>query len=211
MTRDEAVAMMKVQLGFRSDLDSTIITNLKLAQTLLEKEPTKPWFCISEESTLTTTADDQRVGFPTGFIEEVDRSKLYYVPADTTEEHVFLTKDDYDVLAAQYVGADAGAPEAYALLGNYFRIFPTPDDAYTLKITFVESQTVLTTNIENNWLLHAPLLLMGSAGVLTATALRDTHAMNTFSGWENKGRMLLYSENETRDHANRTYQIGGPH
>ena len=217
MTRDEAIALIQQQLGFRTDLESTIILNLKAAQLLLEKEPTKPWFLLSEDSYVRTTAAEQRLQLPSDFLQEAEEAVLRYVPdedddadVDTSNE-VELVKEDYDVLRVNYKSNVEGPPEAYALVGEYFRLFPTPDDDYLIRMIYYKQDTVLDTNVENAWLKHAPYVLMGKAGWQIASALRDSFAQTTFSKWEAQGRVILFSQNEARAHVNRSYQVGGSH
>ena len=216
MTRDEAVALMQQQLGFRTDLASTIVTNMKFAQTNLESAPTKPWFLISEDSYADTVSGEQRIAIPTDFLEEIDEATLRYIPDDLTDGEIDLIKGDYDQLRKDYqdttTGTTAvGEPEAYALLDGYFRIFPTPDDVYRLKMIYYKQDTVLSSDIENNWLKWAPKLLMGETGAMIASSLRDAAALGTFQRWTSEGRVLLFGQNEARKHANMNYQMGGPH
>jgi hypothetical protein len=216
MTRDEAVAIIQEQLGFRSDLSTNIITNLKLAQTTLEAGPTKPWFLIEEDSYIRTTADEPRLPIPSDFLSETDQALLRYVPDDLTDGEVRLIKDDYDVLEKNYLDSltgtiETGTPEAYALLGDYFRIFPTPDDDYLIRQIYYAQDTVLDTNVENGWLKYFPYLLIGKAGGQIAAALRDSTAASTFRGWETEGRLIMVSQTYDREFANRDMQIGGSH
>ncbi len=216
MTRDEAVAIIQEQLGFRSDLSTNIITNLKLAQTTLETGPTKPWFLIEEDSYIRTTAEEQRIPIPSDFLSETDQAVLRYIPDDLTDGEIPLTKDDYDVLMANYLDGltgtiETGTPEAYCLMGDYFRIFPTPDDDYLIRQIYYAQDTVLSTNVTNGWLTHFPYLLIGKAGGQLAAALRDSAAVGTFQRWEAEGRLLLVSQTYDREFANRDMQIGGSH
>lgn len=216
MTRDEAVAIIQQQLGFRSDLSSQIITNLKLAQTSLEKGPTKPWFLVAEDSYIRTTSGEQRLPIPSDFLQETDQAVLRYVPDDLTDGEVDLKKDDYDTLRKNYLDSTTGTtqtgpPEAYALLGEYFRLFPTPDDDYLIRQIYFAEDDVLSTNIENGWLKHFPYLLIGKAGGQIASALRDSGALATFNRWENEGRVLLVSQTYDREFTNRDMQMGGAH
>lgn len=210
MTRDEVSALIKIQLGFRTDQTDNIITALKLVQTNLESEATKPWFLLSELTTVTTTASEERVSLPTDFLLEHEENGLTYSPDDTTADKVQLVKDDMDILKAYYKRRE-GEPEAYCMDGNYFRIFPLPDAVYTLEMFYYKQDEVLSTNIENQWLKYAPYLLAGEAGLIIATALRDANAATTFDRWRKEGRSILYRENESRKHANKSYQIGGAH
>lgn len=216
MTRDEGVQYIKDQMGFRTTLDSTIVRNMQLAQITLEKDY-KPWFLVSEDSYVNTEASEQRVPVPDDFLAETEQAVLRYVPADEDEPEVELTKDDYDVLRSNFRDEDTGLyvegpPEAYALMGEYFRIFPTPDDSYALRMVYYKKDDTLDTNIENKWLKEVPLLLLGMAGMLTARGpVRDQVATGVFGDWIAQGRALLLRHSEEREHAQRTYQMGGPH
>lgn len=211
MVRDDAIVLMQEVLGFRTGLNSTIIRHLKLAQQTLEEGPTLPWFLLSEDSYTTTVADEERILVPSDMLAEEDDVVLKYVPADTTEEEVDLIKDEYDVLRKNFRGAEAGPPEYYALVGKYFRIFPTPDDTYTLRMIYYKKADLLDSNIENVWLANAPKVLMGSAGQTVAAAIRDVVAAAEFSRWEKEGRILMSQKKTDREMANRELQVGGPH
>lgn len=210
MTRSEAVAIIQQQLSFRSDQADNIVTYLKLAQQTLEKGRTIPWWLRSERSYIYTTADEQRVVIPTDFLREEEGSQLAYIPDDADADIVFLDKDTVDQLE-QFYQRTTGEPKAYALDGKYFRIFPTPDDVYQIRMVYGKKDVELTSNIENQWLKYLPYLLMGVAGRMIAGALRDNTAVQIFSQWEREGIALMVSENEAREHTNQDYQIGGPH
>ena len=208
MTRDEAIAMMKLQLGFRTDQTENIITCLQQGQIDLEQAATKPWFLLSERATILTSADDPRVQLPTDFLLEHEEDGLTYLPGNSGDP-VELVKENLDQLKQVYKLTE-GAPEAYALDGLYFRIFPIPDDLYTLEMYYYRTDEVLTTNVENKWLKHAPFLLMGKAGrLLSEGPLRDPIATRVFTEWEAKGLIQLYRQNEARKHTNTSMQIGG--
>ncbi len=218
MTRDECVAEIKRQLGFRTTLDTTIVTQLQIVQTELELAPTLPWFLVSEDSYSVTTPDEQRIVLPTDFLQEIDEATLRYVPdvvsAETPEKD--LIKDDYDELRKSFMDTTTGTlqtgpPEAYAIFGNYFRIFPTPDDIYTLKMIYYAQDDTLDTNIENQWLKYSPQLLMGKAGKMIAGALRDSVALGIFQQWEAAGQAALILRDASRPVANRNLQVGGRH
>lgn len=211
MTRDEAVSIIQQQLGFRTDLSSEIVTNLKLAQTMLEVGPTRPWFLVTEQMSITTTAEEQRLIVPSNMLAEIDNTRLVYIPDDEEEAAVDLKKEDYDQLEYDYREEEAGPPAAYALLGDYFRLFPVPDDAYTIKIIVYGRADTLDSNIENGWLKWVPYALIGKAGAQIATAVRDATALATFREWERDGRLALAGMDVARDVANRVLQMGGPH
>jgi hypothetical protein len=219
MTRDEGVAHIKLQMAFRTTLDSTIVSMMQLAQTNLEAMPTKPFFLTSEDSVINTTPTEQRIPLPADFLQEIDEAVLRYVPLVPTETNPEkdLIKDDFDVLRKNFFDPQTGtlltgSPEAYAILGPYFRIFPTPDAVYPIKMPYYKRDTSLSTNVENGWLKHVPFLLLGAAGKLIAKGpVRDQVADGVFTEWVATGTALLNNLTEARMASNRTYQMGGPH
>lgn len=223
MIRDAAVALIQQTLAFRGDKSAEIVTCLQLAQSQLELEPEKPWFLTTELLTRLTSTTTERVAIPTDMLIEADSGALWWVPSEedfTAEDDVSdedigkmvaLKKDEYDVLVQNFKRTAAGSPKAYALRGQYFIIFPTPDREYTLKLLTLKQDTVLSSNVENNWLKYVPLLMIGKAGQYIAPGLRDPGALATFKDWEKQGRIALVQMNNERDLSNRELQIGGPH
>ncbi len=214
MMRDEAIAIIQEQLGFRSDLTSTIITTMKLAQDQLEISPTLPWFLLSERSFIFTTPDEQRVPVPLKFLQEYEESALIFVK-DADEEFI-LGKRDLDELFKKF---PAGLPEDdnqtrepkfYALRGTYFIIFPVPDQQYALWMTYYKQADVLDTNITNGWLTNAPYLLIGKTGSMLPSSLKTDKMQAQFQAWENEGRLTLHGREESRTHVGRDdYAMGG--
>jgi hypothetical protein len=138
---------------------------------------------------------------------------MRYIPDDATDqsEYIELEKDDFDTLVRNFKDTISGPPEAFTLVGDYFRLFPLPDDDYLIQIMNYQRDDVLDSDIENKWLKHAPDALIGSAGLLVAQAIRDKDAIGFFSQMQMRGMKQLYGQNELREHSNRTYQMGGPH
>ncbi len=210
MFRDVARARIQQTLGFRGDKEAEIIAALQDAQVMLERGAELPWFLLSEVASITTSDGEERVPLPTDFLREWEDDPLWYFTAGTggdADTWTELAKDDLALLRSKYPGE--GAPIAYALDVKYFRIFPTPDATYTLKIMYFKTDAVLTTNIENQWLTYFPYLVMGEAGQLLASGLRDANAIAVFQDWTAKGNARMIIENEARMHASHGYVMGG--
>jgi hypothetical protein len=211
MTKSEAVEQVKMLLGFRRSLDSDIVTQLSLAQRYLELGPTIPWFLLAEVNSTITTVGGRRIVVPEDFIREYEEGALWYAPDG--ENEVALTKDDNDYLMDYYGTTAEGEPKAYSLDGKYFKIYPLPDDEYTVKLLYYKHDTPISTLVDDAtclWLTNAPDCIIGRAGFMLATGLGNKIAMEAFKSLEATGRVTLYNENESRKHVNRTYQIGGP-
>ena len=218
MTRDEAVVLIQQQMAFRTTLSSEIVTNMQAAQVLLEQEPVKPWW-LKSSTTLTTTSATQAIPLPVDFLEEIEDRSPVYVPdsvSDTTPK-VVLRKDSYDVLRENFQDGSTGttltgSPQAYALEGTNIELFPIPDaSTYDITFPYYAKDTVLSSNVENGWLKYAPFLLMGKAGQMIATAVRDPTAGAAFAKWEAEGRAVLTNKAIAREMAGMDMQVGGPH
>ncbi len=211
MIRDLAVARVQRILGWRSDKATEIIEELQNAQVFYEKAPRLPWFLLDETHWATLTDGEERIPVPSDFLREYEKGTLWYYNATATEDadiYTNLVKDDLDYLRDTLPGE--GAPVAYALTGDYFRIFPTPDDAYVLRMVYYKKGTVLSTNVENDWLLNVPDVLIGYAGRMIAAALHDDRAKAAFTELEALGSRQMVVATEAREHENVRYIMGGP-
>jgi hypothetical protein len=208
MNRDTAVARVQLKLGFRSDQATNIVNAFQDNQAKLELRPLLPWYLRTEISSNSTVSGEERVVTPSDFIREDEESALWYFDASADDEDKWteIIKDDLSVLRHKFPGV--GTPKAYAIHGDYFRIFPTPDAVYTLKLAYYQKQAVLTSNIENKWLLHASDLMIGMAGKDIATALRDADAVAIFKDMITEGQAQLLIDTEARRHENTRYIIG---
>lgn len=209
MTRDEARALIQQTLVWRTDKADEIVTALKNAQTKLERGAELPWFLLTEVSSISTTSGEERIELPSDFIREAEEHALYYYDgsADDADKWRPLVKDGMEFLRSEYPGS--GAPQAYAQVGTYDRIFPTPDDTYTLKRIYFKAATVLSTNVENDWLKYYPFLIIGEAGRMISPSFRDKDGKATFDEWMAEGRATMIVDNEARMHTGRRYVMGG--
>lgn len=208
MLRDGAVSLIKRGLGYRSTGDADIVETMQFVQTTLEHEAVLPWFLISELLSIATVTNEQRVLMPTGFLREIEEGALWrhdssVSPAKWTE----LKKDDFDFLQVKQQGA--GPPQWYSLMGQYFRLYPTPDAVYPLKLVCYLADADLSTNIENLWLKHAPDILIADTGKGLAADLGNKDALKRYGTDSLIAHARLNTETEARMHANRSYAVGG--
>ncbi len=140
---------------------------------------------------------------------EDDNLWLYDATADTPWKE--LPKADFDALRRKHAASDDAEPEAYSLDNLYFRLFPTPDAAYTLKMTYMKADTVLDTNIENKWLEFFPTLMISLGVKRIAKATRDKDAYQLAQADETVERARLRTFIIARETTNFTYQMGGAH
>lgn len=211
MTRDEAVARIQRLLGWRGDKANEIVEELKNAQAYYERSPRLPWFLIDEVHRIQTADGEERIPVPNDFLREYEKGTLWYWNPDATEASgvwTNLAKEDVDYLRDTLPGE--GAPQSYTIGGDYFRIFPTPDGAYWLKMVYYKQDTVLDDNIENDWLKWEPDLLIGYAGWHVAAALQNDRAMQIFAAMRDQAFQSMLVNSEAREHENFRYVMGGP-
>lgn len=179
MTRDEAIAEIKLGLGFRTDLSTQAAMQLVHAQAYFERQwpdPSNlPWFLITEREVANTVPNDERVAKPDDWLGDVEDDGLWIM--NDEGEEILLSKKPIDNLRQLYTGIDPGFPSAYGFDGYYYRLFPRPDNIYGLRMQYYQQDTVLSGGTdENKWLKEAPDILIGRAGAVLAGAGGNSRA-----------------------------------
>jgi len=214
MTREEIVDVIIERLGKRTDLEDQIIVELKEVQrTKCEGHHWLPWFCITENQTVSTTADEERVPVPTDFLMEDDNQALWIV--NENGKDLELKKDDLDVIKARTADtetddSDTGQPEYYDLVGDYFILRPIPDDVYTLRLRCMSRLATLSSDSsENGWTTHATdVLIYETCAVMAREYLKDTESAEGFEARAKQAWDRLYRKHIAREEAGRMRQQG---
>lgn len=171
----------------------------------------KPWFLESEAATAETVPGESRLELPKDFIGEVEESEMY-VFMETAQKFKIIDKDTYDRLSVEYFERGQGRPEKYAITGEYYRLFPTPDAIYTLQQRYYERDVAFVTvsdTGENRWMKYASDLLMAVGGMQYASKhLQNPNLTATFQPDIERAWSRLQRENERRKHANMSYVMG---
>jgi len=208
MTRDEAVAIIQEKLSFRTGNASSIIARMQEAQRNREKGRTLPWFLLSEDQTLSGTADVASVSLPSDFLRESEDEVPRYVDSDGDYVRE-LEKGSFNQLTEVWKDSDQTTPFAYALRKSTIYVFPTPTAAWTLKWSYYAKADVLTSDIENDWLEHAPDIIIADAGLLMAADLHDNEAVQKFTATLIRAEQALMGEIVEREIGGRTLLMGG--
>lgn len=181
MTRDEAVEIIKRGLGFLNSTvhDGSIVAALKQAQALREGGRSLPWFLLQEDEAFLLTPGEQEYALPTGFLkEDVDFNEVRVATA--TQEFYPIDPLAYDEALRLYNTDTQRMPQVYSIRKDTFAVFPIPDVVYGIQWSYYKSADVLDSNIENEWLLHAPYVLISDAGLKMAKDLRDLEATSIY-------------------------------
>lgn len=213
MNVDAAVTLVKQRLGNRVDsLDAQIVTEMVLAQTILEGSDFLPWFLLTEFSVNTTTANEERVPLPSNFLREYEEGSLYVYDSTQSDPWIELGKEDDETLRADtdLVGT-TGQPKKYSVTGNYIRLKPTPDTTYTLRMLYYKYDTAPESGgAENQWLKYAPDWLIAQTVVQMARNLQmPQDKVANFEVDLGKGYRRVRVADSARGAANRNYVMGG--
>lgn len=191
MNKSKVIDLIKSRLGNRTDtgIDAMINQELDAAQYELERFGVfTPWFLLGETASYTTTIDEPRVPIPTDMLQEYEEGALFY-------DGWPLIKHDPDYLAMRFQGAMSGPPSAYALVNDYFVLYPAPDAAYTLSMKYYRVDTVpsdVALDGQNKWLKNAADWLMAKTGLAVARFIKDAEAQTLFAEDEDKASKRIY-------------------
>lgn len=191
MDRNTAIAEIKRGVGYRPTQEPTIISALQQAQRTLETGRTLPDWLLVRDADIVVTADDPEFALPDDFLRLHEDYDLYYLNSPGNAR-VFLPRKGSKEAYLAYISdgsedavADTSTshyPKVWVQQGKttgYF--YPTPTTSFTAKLTYYKRAALLDSNIENEWLEHAPDMLIGLAGIQVAGVLRDKDAMAQFT------------------------------
>lgn len=216
MTRDEAVAQIKRGLTFRvgTVVDSDIESELREAQRRVERGEALspagrrvplPWFLKVYDQTLTIAAASDEVNLPDNFLAEDDAEGPYYTP-DSGSYPTYLRK--WSPEGPNKTRSDFTAPAFYQIRKTTMKVFPAPDNETTLYWSYYAKDSLLDSNIENEWLKEVPTLLVGLAGQEIAMDMKNASAVEKFSAMYGRAVDGLEVVNFRRDFGNRRLQMG---
>lgn len=196
MLRDQAVARVKVGLGFRTDsaLDSTIVTALQEAQRDEEMGKELPWFLEVWDHPLTVLADGTSVTLPTDFIREIESQSATWTNEDGDTQKLLPISSDGWRDRASWGSLTYSDSYRYVLRGGELLLWPAPTAEFTIYLNYYAKADTLESNIENAWLGHAPDILIGKAGLELAAINANANAANFFSGIFSRARDSLSRE-----------------
>lgn len=197
-----------------ASLDAPIATEVQEAQKRLEDaRDILPWFLLSEDLAIKTVLDEERVAVPVkgsnvrgDFLAEYEEGALWIRNAEG--KFVVLDKDDYDTLAETY--PDSGRPKTYSLGGKYFRLKPTPDAVYDLRMkVYLREIALAAGGTTNEWLRWASELMLAETGrIIALFYIRDAEMAQAMGGAAQVAKRALSVASESRKHAQREYTMG---
>lgn len=219
MNLERAINNIKRGLGFSATDSQKIIDAIADAQEQFETswpgELEMPWFLLSERATTSQVGSEERLLLPSDFIMEFEGDALWLQLENGGEKRLWkYDSDDLRSRTSQYTETQYQSEVdscnfAYALTGDYFRIFPTPDSVQNYKMIYYQRQPVMTElTDENRWLKYAPWVIIGSAGEEIALAMRDATARGHFQNKKASALQSISTFTLERKYANRRMAMG---
>lgn len=192
MIRDDAVRLLGLRLNNRKGIEARILAEMDAVQEqILEENSWLPWFLESELAQAATTPGERRVSLPSDFLQEIEESHLWIVGDDGSRQR--LLKGSYDRLQAQLPGE--GRPSRFCISGEYFHLFPTPNEIWTLEMRYYAKDARMSAdNVETKWLKYAGDLVIACVGEVMASkhyqnaALAAEFAKDKSAAWD---RLLM--------------------
>jgi hypothetical protein len=140
-------AELKTSIGDwlnRSDLSATIPDFISLAEAQIERTLRTRQMIVRDDLTFTT----QYGSIPTDYLES---KSLKLTSTNPPTPLSFMTIDALDEQSSHYTAS--GKPKFFSVVGDEFRIQPTPDGTYTAELTYYAKLAKLSSSVTTNWLL----------------------------------------------------------
>lgn len=152
------------------NLDGRETAFIQLAEAMFNRD-IRSRRMLQVYDTASTTAGEKYISLPDGFIEARSFKAGNNFLIQTTPQNI-----------ATYTSV-SGTPNVYAIVGDYFQLFPVPDGAIDLELTFIQKIPSLSNTVTNNWLLidHPDVYLYGSL-LQAAMFINDSDLIAKYSG-----------------------------
>ena len=201
MTYDQLINQISLRMGNRAGIRQIIIDTVEIVKQELENDDIfHPYFLLSEDSYYTVQSCEARIPVPEKFIAEYENGALWI----EDEQFRQLRKAMPDSLDGNT--QCSGTPEYYFQMGEYLRLFPTPDKEYIIRMYFYTG-TDLLTNENNPWLSKGSKWLIWATCSLLAQSSRDRR-WQEYEAKAAQARQDLMHITEERMSANFEYDMG---
>ncbi|AFB70755.1 hypothetical protein MTPG_00004 [Methylophilales phage HIM624-A] len=176
----------------RDDLTSQIPTFIQLAEKRLERDLRIRHMLKVVEAT--TTAGDSTVGMPEDFLSMKD----IHIESDPIRTLKFQSTSNFYRNARPN---DRGVPVDYTLLGSEFKLAPTPDSAYTLRMVYYYQPDILSdSNPSNLFLANCPDLLLYGALAEAEPYLMNDERVQTWASLYDRGLASLRASDDDSEY-----------
>lgn len=160
------------------------------------------WHFTEKRATLDTVDGQEFYGLPTDF-ERMDSLVI-----DVNNYSYRLNERTYDTLEDWFVRSDTytGYPTDFAVYDEQIRLYPVPNGAYQMTLSYIQDLTQLSTSTDSNaWTTTAEELIRRRACKnIAAGVLHDLDKAQTYDGLERSAYLALRSNTNQRLMTGRT-------
>jgi hypothetical protein len=157
----------------RSDLTTVIPDFISLAEAQIERTLRTRQMIIRANASF----DASYGAVPADFLEV---KSLKLTSTNPITPMTYLSIDALDNEIAKYTAN--GRPKFFGVVGDQFRIVPTPDANYTTELIYYAKLTKLSSSVASNWLLTAnPDIYLYGALLQAAPYLQDDARIQTWA------------------------------
>lgn len=189
------------------NLDIMIRAEMEIAQTHAELDPIKPWFLVKQVDNFQVTTSGYAL-VPPDFLQEWSEDDAMSVWLKMAEGSDTLTPISKRNLSQIYSN-DSNYPIAYAVVGDRMEFRPKPTRTLTGRFIYYAKDAPVQENAENQWLKHAPGMLVGPAGAAIGQFLgEEAQKIKWFNDLYAQTRGLLQNQTVARREANRVVLFG---
>lgn len=169
-------AELKTSIGDwlnRSDLSATIPDFISLAEAQIERTLRTRQMLVRDDLTFTS----QYGSIPADYLES---KSLKLTSTNPQTPLSFLTIDAMDEQASHYTASSK--PRFFTVVGDQFRVQPTPDNTYTAELTYYAKLAKLSNSVTSNWLLaSSPDVYLYGSLLQAAPYLQDDARIQTWA------------------------------
>lgn len=142
-------------------------------------------------TTMTFASGTSTYAMPSDFAS----ARLIYLSQDPI---VVLEQTTLEDLYASYPSQATGQPQKFAISGSSFVVRPTPDQAYTVPLTYYQTVTPLTTtNTTNTLLTLAPDAYLYGSCIELMAHMMDDQRVQTWMQLYNEAIRLITEDDDT--------------
>lgn len=184
----------------RSDLTSVIPTFIDFAEAEFNRTLRVRQMVARAEAPF----DTRFSAVPADFLEAKDLVVVTGTPVTPLQ---FVTQQEMAQIRRDEI-TTAGKPKYFSVVGDEFEVVPTPDDVYSVEMSYYAKITPLEGDSDTNWLLtDYPDLYLYTALSHSAPYLRDDERIVVWAGLAQRARQDLISADQSASYSGATPKV----
>ena len=184
----------------RSDLDSVIPTFIDFSEAEFNRTLRVRQMVSRAEAVI----DARFSAVPADFVEAKD---LVIVTGTPVTPLQFVTQQEMAQIRRDEI-TSAGKPLYFSVVGGQFEFCPTPDDEYSLEMSYYANIDPLVDDADTNWLLTAyPDLYLYTSLMHSAPYLKDDERTVVWANLATKAKNELVESDQSASYAGSTPRI----